>query len=1102
MGTDTKRLSSFLFDERKRLNIQEEYTPPIPAPKIEVKKIDTSIYTNKITSPIVPLSKGFLETMQLSKIFKEDYQNHRAIKIYDQKHEVIFFENSEKKINIRYKWNGTKKIDGWYTFKGLGNIGGVFYGANAKRSTLVMVEGLKDGLNANIALPQCDILVSDSKTTQYDFDLINTDDYKTIILFHDNRIEPNKLIKQFETLKGKERTFFKKTKYVDYKKLPANISDLTDFLQSLNLTAKKLKRGALKAIKEVLHSTDTLKQIENDIEIDEKLSKIIENAKKFNNMPLFKELIKKKLLLNGDITEDIKWYVQRKVSAPKNATLLSLNSSKFLSHIDTQIVDLFKTHSKVMLGSPTGTGKSHFTRENLTQHFKNMIIIAPLKKVALELSESERVNITHLENNEKYEAVLANINAPYISMTTDMFYTLIKNKKYSDIIEQRLSECELIVFDEQHIVEQSQNFRGKVVATFDFLRDRYNGKVLMMSGTPIYSDLPNFHAIQAKLSDRFMSTIDYCTDPFKDEKELIKAIKEELKNGNVLAYSDSTLKGKYIYNYLRELGINTLLVHSREKEEDGVKTNENLYNGRALKDAEINNIKENIVIVSTTKATTGVNFKNLSVIFQFGTVYDTNTFIQLMARIRGNGRYYFIKLLGNKAQDEQHQNKAINILKTAKKFDLKNISSMFQQNQEYIKQHIELPFKKYDLKTFLGVYRKALQLIEGEEIGKLTEDRKDFNFTDRLGEIADETINKIFINGDSVEFTKYIEREMIDFLQRKSNVEILNSAYNLSFRIVHKNIEINYDEIESKLLLTVADAEEKQAIADERKENKNEFQKAIEQKFEWFLNSKNKKEFFKEFGAGELSRLLEDNRINEEKYQKKILAIRETKGGEKISKTKNQLTAIKFFSVSRGTVIKKAYQGIEQNGQITINELSTIIEQEVYLTTKTSKSPFSNFIKDFLESDEFSKDNLELKNKMKVDGKHLYNVVTLPKEKLKEFKKIKKTKEREKARLLYIEEQQKKLESYYEIVTTDRKDFYSDEVIEQIESELRVNNFEPKEEYRDNESKYNYEIIFEDKIAPTIPNKQELERTISDDKVSFEVRARAMQQLAILEREV
>jgi len=625
----------------------------------------------------------------------------------------------------------------------------------------------------------------------------------------------------------------------------------------------------------------------------------------------------------------------------------------------------------------------------------------------------------------------------------------LNNKRYSDVMQDRLKECELIVFDEQHIIEQSQNFRGKVVAISDYLENKYNGKVLMMSGTPIYSDLPQFHPIQAKLSDRYISTINYYTDPFNDEKELLEHIKEQLKKGNTLLYSKSRKNAIYINNFLKENNINSLLVTSRGNE----------YQNNKIEDNQIDKIKENIAIVSTTRATTGVNFKNLSTIYQFGSAYDTNTFIQLMARIRGNGNYYFIKLQGDKAQDEAVQNKSIRILNMVQELNINKLSELFQHNQDYIQKYIELPYKEYNLKSFLLIYKNALQLIESEELGKLTEDRKDFEFSQRISEIEQKTFDKIFINGDSINFTKYIEREMIDFLQRKSNIEILNYAYNLSFKIVHKNPNINYDDIESKALITIEDVAEKEAKKEERKEKQDEFKKAILNKFEWLLNPKNEKLFFNEFkSSSELSKLLLDKRLDDIEVQDKIL---------KLQKAPAMMIAIKFFTIDRKTIIKKAYEAITLNEYITINELSDKLEQEVLLTPKTAKNPFAKFIKEFLENDSFSKDNLEIKTFEKsINGKRkkITNAIVLPATILKELKAIKDKQQREQERLRYIEEMK-------------------------------------NQRLREYEKKYNCEIIIEEP-QPKTPSVQELEQQLQDKNLPIEKRAKLMHELAKIKGEV
>lgn len=364
-------------------------------------------------------------------------------------------------------------------------------------------------------------------------------------------------------------------------------------------------------------------------------------------------------------------------------------------------------------------------------------------------------------------------------------------------------------------------------------------------------------------------------------------------------------------------------------------------------------------------------------------------------------------------------NKAINILNTAKELNLKKASDLFlnPKKKEHIKKSIELPYKEYNLKSFLSTYRRALAMVASEGLGKESQDKQDFEFTNRLDEIEKEAFKNIFINGDSAEFTKYIEREMIDYLQKKGDVELLNNAYNLSFEIVHKNKNINYLDIESKNFITLDDAEEKATLGEERKEKKDEFKSEILKKFEWLLNSKNQKEFFKNFGSGELAKLLLNKSLNNPRVQEKIL-------GKKLS-TNEKFTRLKFFLIPKKTIIKKIFENIELKEFVTIKELSTVLEQEVYLTMKTAKNPFASFIKEFLEDENITKDGLEFYVKKRINGKYESSVITLPEEKLKELKKIKDKDEREFNRLEELKEIQRKIEAYVELINTpDRHEFY------------------------------------------------------------------------------
>ncbi|MDF1881208.1 hypothetical protein JHD50_07810 [Sulfurimonas sp. MAG313] len=1004
-----QKLTTFIYSLNNRLGVENQYTPPPTAPPPKEPTYDQTPTLSKITD-IKELSPAFLETMQLSDILKEDYENHPNIKMYDKTHEILYFGNEEDGYNARFKWNGKFKYDDWSTFSkesGFRSIGGYFKGANKERSTLIIGEGLKDGVNGNIVLPQCDVLATDSKSIRIVFELLKGKKYKTIILFQDRTknvpLIPKEILYLFENLKGEDRKILNKIYFVDYNKLDENISDLTDFLQSLKMNRNMIKRYALNSIKKVLHN-ERVKDLENAIEIDEKINPRIEDAKSHENLPLLKKLVQKKLKLNGNIEEDIKYYIKKQVTPPQNYKLIHLNSSKYLSDATDEIVSEFKIHNKIILGSPTGTGKSTFAKGFLMDKFKNVILISPLKKVTFELSEHtendlkaykskgiKTPDITHIENNRDLDFVMVDINKPYISITTDTLYNLLHNKSTKEAMEYRLSQCEVIGNDEQHIVHQSHNFRGKVVWVNDYLRDNYNGKVLSMSGTPIYSDLPNFHPILCKLDKRYFSKIDYFLDPFEDEKDLLGNIKKELKKGNVLLYSKSRERAKYIQRYLIENSLNTLLVTSKEN----VKNIEN--EEIEIDDSGINDIKENIAIVSTTRATTGANFKNLSVIYQFGSAYDPHTFIQLMARIRGNGKFYFIKTAGDKAQDESLKNKAINILNTAKKLGLKKASELFEDvsHEEYVRERIELPYEERNVKTFLSTYKRALGMIASEGLGKESKDKDDFEFTNRLDEIEENTFDNIFENGDSAEFTKYIEREMIDFLQRKGDIEILNHAYNLSFDIVHNNKGLAYKDVKSKEFITIEDATERELLKEEKKEKIDKFKGEIGLKFDWLLNAKNKVEFFRNFTNAELSKLINDKRLDKQNTKNIINAKKSFK---------EKLTLLKFFLIPKSVMIEETFEVIKIKEFITINELSKVLEQKRYLTMKTSKNPFAPFIKAFLEDANIFKNGLELYPRKKIKGKSESNVITLPKQKLDELKKIQDKEMKEIARVKELDD--------------------------------------------------------------------------------------------------
>jgi len=1085
-GERAIKYSSFMFKVRATLGIEQPKaeTPVIaPSPVSPVKRVEE---LGKYISEPKELSEEFLKSLQLSPLFLEDYKQHPNIKNIDfsllnEEHEenkitgvipVLFFQDGSK-INIRYKWNGSYYNKGWYTLKGRDNVGAYLsHTAPIKKSsTLLLVEGLKDGINANIAFPKCDILVSDSKYSIYDFSLVpDVLQYKKIIFFQDMGVSHSEMLfmvqgdKESDTKGIRDilkddvdlNKFYSKMNYVDYSKIPTGVSDSTDWIESLNRTRANLLRNGLAQLKKVLHKEKFIKIYNRDLasQIDIKIQRAIRN----NNQDLFMKLTLKKLQLKVSIQNEFNYYVSNLMKTPNNATVLNLDTSKFLSKKTENIYKIFKKHSHILLGSPTGTGKSslvlgqvkkefidsdnnplstlavksrleeqnkpfiaqNIISEGLPLFFSNIIVIAPLTEITKEMGQHplytyvERTNLNNLE---------ADLNAPYIALTTDTYELLKDNPKTRVIMQNRINQAELIAFDEQHYAPQVQGFRGLVVKSYKSLED-YKGNVLYMSGTPIYSEAKHAHPVTAVLSRQFISKIKYHIDPFKDEKEVLESMRNHLKDGSILFYCKSKSEANYVHNLLMKEGKTVIKITSELR-------NEYLKNGVKIDKNELASITESVVYVATTKATTGANLKNLIAIYQHGTAYDPNTFIQLTARLRGNGSYYLLKVKGEKNQNDYNQNKAIHLSLLAKRFNIKSLGTAWQNQEfrDYLKKKTELPYGKNSLKDFLSIYRDAFQLIQSEGLGKLTDTKDDFEFTTKqMEDLNQEPVTKVsyldgsqikktFIGADVNSYIKYFERKLIDWLTRHGDIEELNAIYNLSFDYIGMNNQ-EWEEIKAKTFITDEDQEEKEQKKEERQQIKDQFISELEKKFNDLIPV----EQLKKHGLTDtsLNKLLTDKRLNQEKHRKTIRA-KLTIGAKIIQ--------IQFYLIPYTVLIDTTMKLVqENNGVVTLKEISDHLEQYEFLTTKKAEAPFKKFLKDFFENEEFIKNELTYKAQYKMNSERVRDVVVLPKETIKKLKAMKDQEEREKALKIEAEkinELTQKYQTYLELLNSpERHAFY------------------------------------------------------------------------------
>jgi len=179
------------------------------------------------------------------KLFQESYKSHPNISTFDfslcnntfhlnkmyGKFHILFFDNGEQFYG-KFKFDSNS---GWLNIKGTKNLGAFLKSGKSSR-TLILCEGLKDGINANIAFPTADIFVTDSKTIPFKFidhDL-NPKQYQKIILAVDRDVTKEE---QSNLLYDLNATFYKKVFSLDWSKIEVPIKDLSNWIASLDFSS-------------------------------------------------------------------------------------------------------------------------------------------------------------------------------------------------------------------------------------------------------------------------------------------------------------------------------------------------------------------------------------------------------------------------------------------------------------------------------------------------------------------------------------------------------------------------------------------------------------------------------------------------------------------------------------------------------------------------------------------------------------------------------------------------------------------------------------------------------------------------------------------------
>ena len=760
---------------------------------------------------------------------------------------------------------------------------------------------------------------------------------------------------------------FKKTKYIDWKKIKEG-KDITDFIQSDIVPTLKTKRDrtrkALSLLKKVLHK--------NSFETEYKKlrakesEKTLKTAIESDNKQMVMRAIKTLNMFDGDMTEGVKYYLKKQnKTKSENNLIIPLGADNRLSTHTDKIVTTLDATGKLFLNAPTGTGKSYTSLIELPKRYKNIIIVSPLRMVTNEHG-AENTPYTNVQFDDKFEAVQADLNSSYIAVTTDAFVKL--QVRYKESFKQRLQDADLIIFDEQHLYYDSLGFRDEtVVKCYEYLLYQHKGKTLFMSGTPILPKDIKVSLITAKVLEENKEQINFYYNPFDDINQIKDSINQELKNGSILIYVNSRAKVSELQKLLESDTIKVLSITSYEYK----------YQDKIVDDKILNQDLGNIVYISTTKATTGVNFKHLKAIYQYGTPYTPNTFIQLMARLRNGGKYFVIEPQFAQQKEQYNAKRAIGLSLAFQRQQIIKLSDSYNSDtfQKWLKDFVLLSHNNKNLKGFFKTYKKAFQLIEAKGLGKFNETNDDFIFSGHNVK----NIDDLFSFDDENEFRKFIEQIIIDWTI-KNDVELLNKHYNLSYRITNATYKIS----ESKHhLITEEDRVQKKEDRKEIRDEIKELHKKIDEKFEDIeITAKYLKK--NNFSDTELSKL-NDIKIHIDKIKE-------------IKNRQDKATALKFHLIPTSAIFKVAHELIIKKDYITVKELDSVL-QSIFITNARKKHPYESLLLDTFISEIFNNSYLKFTKKKQVKigkkTKREYNILEVAKEYKSEFKKLKTKREKE-----------------------------------------------------------------------------------------------------------
>ncbi len=692
-----------------------------------------------------------------------------------------------------------------------------------KSKTLSIVSNFEDFINLKICTDRTDIYLFSGNINELK-NIVYNGNYSQVLVLQ-NRIDlafANQILKIFD-----DKKILKKFYLIDWNKLDKkleedNVIGVTDLIKNLlkkdDCNVTDLRRELINIIKS---STKSLKKkwaIKQAKKLEIEYRQLLEdNAKDYFMHLKLKEVNKLLREFREDKTlrDAILPLQQNLIDKVLEETIikpdLTLTVDNFITEAKDKILDFIEANNKILIVSAPGTGKSTFAKSLGGQN----LIVTPIKALSFEFVDKNSFlcqNEDDIKRAMKYKKNMV--------MTTDFLYA-----NYEIVFQTKFDN---IIFDEQHLADQSKHFRFKVVnsqlilnkfaineTVKNFVDEQgrqvkeitiNRSKLIYLTGTPI-KDADDYKTIYIKTNHK----IDINFDTTDEDIFTICKTKIALRdNSFIYNYQSTVARVNKVFNYIIERIKDTQDFNQKELKSDMddkildsaicmfTSSDKKIYvDGEIF---EIKNLDEayekangkSVIFIATSSLTTGVNLKykdkELKHLIISGTTYTPQTFIQLINRIRVNGTVTYQNVISRDKQENiiAHTLGLFQILTNVSiansQTSLQNLLERDNVREEFHKSVKHLP-KDFSMSHLLLAFKSEFQILENYKII-----RRNTAYIDGRYVTLDISIN----NFNSAEI--YRNRDLIEEIEtKKQALKIIadDIKYNVKFYIDKFNTKIN-----------------------------------------------------------------------------------------------------------------------------------------------------------------------------------------------------------------------------------------------------------------------------------------------------------------------